>query len=340
MSVRSIIHLVLLAALFTAECIAWKKFSTNPEGMISLGNPALVLHLIIAGCAAVVGATWIRRARFSSRLTLAVFFFIIAGVLPAAGVLIVATIAWIFASEAGDGLRPEDKYVFGNPSSIAARRESRSKDVELRPLSEAMRSFSTKEIESMIHGLRHLHPSRLALFFLRRFQIDPQSNLQFAAQGVITANYERLESQLKTVTARLADHPNSVESHLAAGEILLELAAWTPEGDATATVYLDDALLHLAAVRKIDPNEARGILLEAKTQLALDNPSKVFRSNVTSDSARLLNLEAAFLAGNFSALPNIASQVEMVPAEYDETVGFWNGSIKAPAGHRNKSATA
>lgn len=298
----------------------------------------MVLHLSIAAAAAVVGATWIRHARFSTRFTLALFFLIIATVLPAAGVLLVATIACIFASKPGDGLRPEDKYVFGNPPSVAARRESRSKEVELRPLVEAMRSFSPNEIEGMIHGLRHLQPARSVLFFLRRFQIDPQSNLQFAAQGVLTANYERLESQLKTITARLVEKPACVESHLAAAEILLELAAWTPEGDATAAVYLEESLAHLAAVRQADPNESRRLALEARAQLALDNPMPFIRDGAASDSA-LLNLESAFLAGHFSALPRLASELASAPSGAEETIGFWNGRINPPAAPRSKPAT-
>ena len=331
---RSLIITAILIGLFVLETMAWNQFRQHAEVSTAGTNMALMLHCGAALAAAITGSFWLKKARPSSRVTLSILFFILAVVLPVGGVFIVAALAWILASPAGDGLRPEDSYVFGNPPAIAARHESRDKKVETRTLCEAMRTLNVDELESMIHGIRHLQPRRLVLHFLRRFQIDPQSNLQFASQGVITASMEQLESQLRTITARLTENPADVESHVAAAEVLLDLAAWTPDGDATAQVYREDALHHLSQVQQADPQNQRAWNLAAIAHLGLEEPrgAQAAISRLSdSDPTQLLRMQAEFLVGNFARLPELASRVESASFEYYDALGFWNGSMPTPA---------
>ena len=232
-AMRRLFPSLLILVLFAVEAWAWGQFRA---GATDEARQALALwtHFGVALFVAVLASWVLPQITLPTRLTLVVLCFILAAVLPLGGVLLVLALSWILSTPAAGGERAEDRYIFGNPMAIAARRESRRPDPELMPLGEVMRSFSNLELEKMIHGLRHLHPSRLTLHFLRRFQNDPASNLQFASQGVMTANLERLESQLKTVSARLHADSCNAASQLAAAEILLELAAWTPDGDATA----------------------------------------------------------------------------------------------------------
>jgi hypothetical protein len=340
---RNAIVAMLLLVLAGIEAWAWNQFRHGSESSPATANMALMTHLAVALAAAILGSFWLKQARFSTRATLVVLFVILAAILPVGGVIIVALVAYILATPAGDGLRPEDKFVFGNPQAVAARRESRQKDVEIRPLAEAMRSFDVHGLESMIHGLRHLQPPRLTRHFLRRFQIDPQSNLQFAAQGVITSNLERLESQLKTVLARIAEAPNDAASRLAAGEILLELADWTPIGDATAQVYRQDAMQHLQILASAQPENDQVWERMAKALVGLNDPASALvalsRISQREPSSLLLEMEAHFLSGQFEMLPDLAKELgaAQTPVAY-EPLGFWSGEIDPPASMKPRAA--
>jgi hypothetical protein len=344
LAIRRILPSLLLIGLFAIETWAWGQFASGNDvtGKESMG---LWTHVIVASLVALVGSFSIERLSIPTRVTLVILFFILAGILPLAGVLVVLALSWVLSTPASTGERPEDRYVFGNPMAVAARRESRKPLPELSSLSEAMRSFSLLELEKMIHGLRYLHPSRLTLHFLRRFQTDPASNLQFASQGVITANLERLESQLKTVTARLATAtgPAAIDSHLAVAEILLELAAWTPAGDATAQVYLDDSLKHTDAVLQAQPESQRALHLQALAYIALDETiaaeQRIARLTdpALQDLVLISKMEVELRASKYTHLPSLAKRLKSAPPEVNEVIGFWTGSISAPAALRAKS---
>jgi hypothetical protein len=338
---RRLLPFILILALFVVEAWAWQQFRSGSTAT-EQQRYALWTHVIVAAGVAILASLTIGNANLSTRVTLVVLFFIVGVVLPLAGILVVLALGWILSTPAGTGLRPEDSYVFGNPMAIAARRESRQAQPELSPLTEAMRSFSALELEKMIHGLRHLRPSRLTLHFLRRFQTDPASNLQFASQGVITGNLEQLESQLKTVTARIEASPRNIDARLAAAEILLELAAWTPEGDATAQVYLDDVLLHLQEVLSQEPQSQRALQLQVQALLGLDQSAAVaeplakLTNAAYQDDALLAAMQADLRAGEYRNLASLAARVEHPNAEVEETLGFWTGSIEPPAALRPK----
>lgn len=337
---RSLILLIILTALFLIETWAWNQFRQEGPGTSGQRQFAIFVHIFISAAAAIAGSLWLNKVRLSTRMTLSAWFFVLAGILPVAGVPVVAMLAWILASPAGDGLRPEDRYTFGNPPALTARRESRKAHPELRTLAEAMRSFSSLELESMIHGLRHLQPTRLALHFMRRFQIDRKSNLQFAAQGAISSHLETLEVQLKAISSRMEKDPSNAEARLAAAEILLDLAAWTQEGDATALVFRTDAIKHLSHVAPNNPNAARLTLL---AELGLKNIPATCVSlgrlqSLTGDQETFLKMQASFLAGEYSLLPQLASAVSDAPTDYHESIGYWSGEIPAPTALRPKPA--
>jgi len=338
MSPRPLTFLLVYGGLFAAEILTWSQFRQSE----TLASPALRLaaavHLGIAAAAAIAGSLWLRRASLGTRVTLTIFFSILAAVLPIAGVVVVGAMAWIFTRPAGDGLRPEDKYVFGNPEAQAARRESRGKTPELRPLAESMRSLGALEMEELIHGVKHLRPQRLTLHFLRRFQTDPHSNLQFAAQGIISGAFEHHESQLKTLTARLKSNPDDTEASLGIAEVLLEMASWTPDGDATADICRRDALEHLQKVLYREPQCSRALLLQARCHLELNESGSALAAIESLPdaedevgAARLLEMEAAFRSGDWASLPALARQIDHPPAEFTEALGFWSGAAKPPA---------
>ncbi len=333
MSGRTLLHIIAFAALAIGEVIAWITFR-RLGGETGPYSSALLLHAGVAAGAALAGSTWLRSASLATRATLGLFFFTIAAVLPVAGILAVGAFAWIFALPAGDGLRPEDRYEFDNPEAISARRESRNADPELRPLAESMRSLSLAELEHMVHGLKFLSPHRQSLHFLRRFQTDPHSNLQFAAQGVITGAVEGFEAQLKTLAARLKEDPRHVETHLACAEVLMGLASWTPEGDATADVYRQDAMEHLREAQALDPDNARILSLQAQCNLALNKPdtTRVCARRLRglqgeTDFTRLMDLQALFLDGNWAALPPLAAQIQDAPPDFSESLAFWTKPV-------------
>lgn len=338
---RSILAILLLLGLCAVDFVNWKQYHHDAHDPLSSEQKVLLIHAILALAAATIGSLWLTKARWSTRFTLLSFFFIVALILPTVGTLIVAAMAWVLAMPAGDGLRPEDRYVFGNPPAIAARRETRSKDPELRPLCEAMRSFSAEELESMIHGLRHTNPRHHTLHFLRRFQVDANSNLQFASQGVITSNLEQLESRLKTITERLAASPTNQEAHLDAAEILLDLAEWTPQGDATSLVYLADALEHLRQTQVLQPNNQHSWRLAVEAHLGLDDAPAAMQALAKlppSETTRLLEMRTEFLAGNYSQLPALATSLANDAPVLHEVLGFWNGSWPKPASLLPKSS--
>jgi hypothetical protein len=91
-------------------------------------------------------------------------------------------------------------------------------------------------------------------------------------------------------------------------------------------------------VLKTNPNESRATSIRAQALLSLEEPRLAIRPNVTSDPARLVNLQAEFLSDNFADLPKLAAALEQVPAEFADPIGFWTGSTETPAGLRPKSA--
>jgi hypothetical protein len=331
---RSTIGFFALFSGFTAmEIAAWVLFRSNPD-MISA--PAVAVHCAAACGAALAGCWRLRSVALSARIALALLFLLLAAVLPVAGIPLVAALSAIFASSPGDGLRPEDRYVFGNPSALAARRESRHPAPDLMPLCESMRLAEAPHLQRMVHGLRFLQPKRQTLHFLQRYQSDSQSDLQFAAQGVIAAAVEQLEHQLQAVTRRLEENPLDDDAHTAAAEILLELAEWAPEGDATAGVYRKDALAHLQKIHGQDAdNDARICRLRTDAQLALrGGPGTSAAARLLAkipgfeDAATLAEAQAAFCRGDWHLLPAAAAKIHAAPADFAEPLAFWAGPLR------------
>ncbi len=49
-------------------------------------------------------------------------------------------------------------------------------------------------------------------------------------------------------------------------------------------------------------------------------------------------MQAAFLAGEYALLPQLAADVSHAPEDYYESIGFWSGKLSPPSALRAKSA--
>ncbi|MBP7948455.1 MAG: hypothetical protein KA004_02280 [Verrucomicrobiales bacterium] len=331
MSGRAVFFVFVFAALTLADILLWRRLPLD----VTLGSPqvlsALPIHLGICALAAGIASALLRKASMATRLTLLLLFFMLAAVLPAAGILLAGAMAWIFSSPAGDGLRPEDKFVIGNPKAMSARHESRERQPELRTLVESMRVLEGAPLESLVHGLKHLQPRRQVLQVLRRYQTDERTDLQFAAQGILSSAQEQLEAQLKELSGRLRENPQDLESRLGSAELLLAIASWSPEGDATADICRRDALRHLHQVAESGLECERSLQLQARCHLELHEPGEAQQSIRALDAdrwtTRLLEMEARYQSGDWKALPALAQVIDSAPAEFAEVLGFWAEAV-------------
>jgi hypothetical protein len=337
MSRKSLFLLVVTALLTVVEGVAWSRFQSG--GWNATG--VLALHLGAAAAAALICSTLFSGFRLSTRVTLVIFLVILTSVLPLAGIPIAGLITILLNTHAGDGKGPEDFLTVGNGPARLARRETREASPSLQPFCEAMRWYDEKDTERMLHGLRHMSSSRHTLHFLRRFQVDPRSSLQFASQAIISSEFELRELQVKELGERATENSQSPEPRIQLAEVLLSMADWTPEGDSTSNVYRRDALKHLEAANLRDPANSRTQLLMAKCHLGLGAPAQVaplvdaveMRQGHSLQSLEL-RLKAQQDLGNYQAVREIAAKASANPqvhlsAELSEAVAFWVGHKSA-----------
>ncbi len=318
------------------EVAAWLLFRDEaPPGLrdatASLGNvtaAGLFLHccsaLGMAGCALMQPGH-----RFGSRFALAVFCGIIAAVLPLAGVPAAGALLYLLGRPTHDQRRPEEDYVFGNPEATAARRETRQRHPELRPLVEACRALPQKDLARMIQGLRGLQPVADVVPLLQRYTNDEQAALQFAAQGVITSRVEDLEIQLKAHEEFLTTNPDHPDAHISAAEILMALMDWVPAGDATGGVYAAEAVDHLREAERAGARGQHIGLLRAAAALRAGDPHTALEiaahlRTLSDDqaAAALIEIEALCSAGRWQMAAAAAGQLRSVPARAAESIAF------------------
>ena len=327
----------LFGIIFTAvEFAAWLLFREQAPDQLrqatsTLGNmtaAGVLLHaaaaLGIATCALLQP-----RHRFGSRVALAIFCLIIAAVLPLAGVAVAATLLFILGRPSQDQRRPEEDYVFGNPEAIAARRETRQPQPELRPMVEACRLLPQAELARMIQGMRGLQPVPDVLPLLQRYSNDPQAALQFAAQGVMISRMEDLEIHLKNLKAHLVTDPANKDTHIAAAEVLMAMVEWIPAGDATAGIYAAEAVAHLreaerAGARGIHIGElrARAALLTGDPGTALETATYLRSLSADPTAPTLLEIEALCAAGRWQAAAALAGDLRGIPPHATESIAF------------------
>ena len=229
---------------------------------------ALAAHAIAAAGAALLGSLALTQATVLTRLTLFLFFLILTFTLPLLGIIITAALVLVLRQPASGGVRPEERFVFGNPEATAARRESRNSLPSLTPLAEGFRSMDEETLCQAILGLKHLGPTRSLAPFLQRFQQDPRTTVQFTAQAVISSATETLEETIHILRHRLAMNPADSENRLALADTLDQLTGWTPPGDATTAIRRREATAMVTEILMANPRESRALRLLVRLQLA------------------------------------------------------------------------
>lgn len=226
------------------------------------------LHAASAALAAILAAAALPQAILATRLTLLLFFLVLTGAIPVIGIALAAALALILRQPATGGVRPEEKFVFGNPEATAARREAHDPGPSLTPLAEGFRSMDEAALCQAILGLKHLGPPQAILPFLLRFQQDPRTSIQFTAQAVLSGAIETLEETVRVLRSRLSAAPDDPETRLALAETLENLAAWTPPHDATTLIRRREAATITATFLADFPANTRALQLGSRLQLA------------------------------------------------------------------------
>ena len=226
------------------------------------------LHTVAALFAAGQGAAALVQATKLTRFTLFLFFLVLTFTMPVLGILITAALALILRRPATGGVRPEERFVFGNPIATAARREAPAAPPTLTPLAEGFRSMDDDTLCQAILGLKHLGPPRALAPFLQRFQQDPRTSVQFTAQAVLSTATETLEETIRTLRLRMALGSADLENRLALADTLEQLAAWTPPGDATTAIRRREATALVTEILVTHPDETRALHLLARLQPA------------------------------------------------------------------------
>ncbi len=242
-------------------------FQDLPFSAIHHG-PASAVHAGSAFLAALLGLAALPQATAATRFTLFLFFLVLTLAMPVLGILITAALALILRRPATGGMRPEERFVFGNPEATAAHRESNPPPPTLTPLAESFRSMDEDTLCQAVLGLKHLGPARALAPFLQRFQQDPRTSVQFTAQAVLSSATEALEETIRTLRQRLATDPADCETRLALADTLEQLTAWTPPADATTAIRRQEATSLATEILTTNPGHTRALHLLARLQLA------------------------------------------------------------------------
>ena len=293
---------------------------TNPATSATSAN-LLILHAVLALLVALIGAAALPDTNKLTRLTLTIFFFVLALTIPIIGIFITTALVLLLRQPSLGGLRPEERFVFGNPEDISARRESRDPQANLIPLAASFRDMDEDTLCQAILGLKHLGPVRAIAPFLRRFQQDPRTSVQFSAQAVLTGATEALEETLRALRARAAADPRDPETALALASTLDQLADWTPPGDTTAALYRRDAAALLIPLQNHPTLQHRVLPLLARQQL---NTDPTAASSSTASPHPAAHLQSLFQQSRWDDLA--AAAQHLLPPGHAESQAFWTQS--------------
>ncbi len=292
----------------------------------------IIPHLSASILAALFGAAALPQATKSTRFTLFLFLLVLTLTLPVLGILLTAALALILRRPSTGGLRPEERFVFGNPEATAARREPHPAPPALTPLAEGFRSMDEDTLCQAILGLKHLGPPRALAPFLQRFQQDPRTSVQFTAQAVISRATETLEEAIRTLRQRLTENPADPESRLALADTLEQLTAWTPPGDATTAIRRREATALVTEVLTANPDDARALSLLARLQLAAaagtaaeQTAHRMAHSDPANTAAHQALLESLFHQARWDDLAAAARLAPPSPGQA-EPHAFWTSA--------------
>lgn len=333
---QPLLILPLTALLAVADSMALLQFSSHAPSLLngqvtSHHSTIWIIHGTVVWLAAGVAAAALPEATKLTRVTLFVFCLILAGVIPVAGVLITGALALILREPSTGGLRPEERFVFGNPEALAARPGSHSRPPLLVPFANTFRDMEEDTLCQAILGLRNLGPVPAIAPFLRRFQQDPRTAVQFTAQALISGAVEELEETALTLRQRLKENASDPESRLALASVLARLAEWTPPGDATASLYRRDAAALLQEIAAESNVHHRTLPLLAQLQLAeADGPSSMETltqwaavAHPADPALHRALMEALFHQGRWD---DLAAAAHQLPPSCDESNRFWTFS--------------
>lgn len=327
----------VFALLAAADAVACAGLAHAPVGWPltfltwnGTADSAWILHGAVAVCAGIMGSLSLHAGSFLTRLTLALFCTVIAAAIPVLGILIITALALILRHPSTGGLRPEERFVFGNPEAVAARRESRGPRPILTPFAENFRLMDEDTLCQAILGLKHLGPAASIAPFLRRFQQDPRTSVQFTAQAVLSGTTETLEETARELRARLTTTPDDPETLLALAGTLDQLADWTPPGDTTAAIYRRDAFAVLTKLESHPALQNRVLPLLARLQLASGDPQSslqttarwISQSGPGDEAAHAALLESLFQQTRWDDLSAAALQSPLQPGKA-ESLAFW-----------------
>lgn len=341
MPLPSLFLLAAFAVLAAVEAWALAFLSGHGDLMggdvLQIGSreAALGLHGLTGAAAAGLGATAVPEDRPASRRTLFFFFGILVIFIPGVGLIMVGALALILATPSTGGLRPEERFVFGNPEAQAARRGSRGGQPLLVPLASALRRMEEAQLCQTLLGLQHLGPVQGILPFLLRFQQDPRTRVQFTAQALVSGAVERLEETLSSLRTRLGEFPDDPETRLAMADTLARLAEWSPKGDPGAILCRRDAVSLLDGLSDNPAVQSRSLPLLTRLHLAAaDGPAAMaswlqWAEKVpTIDPALQQALqEALFYEARWDDLAGAARQSPPAPGASGQ---FWTSPPERP----------
>ena len=320
--IRSLFAAVLGLGALTATVLSCRLFGAGevPAALAPVLGPdsataALWLHGTSAVLAALAALTATRAAGLSSGITLFVLYALIAGSLPVIGLLCVAAIALMLGRPPRSSRLAEDRFAIGLPRLMSA--EEQPPPI-LEPYATLIPKMEPAHLGPLLLGLRHVGgaPDFPELPILRRFQSDPNPELQFFAQGQLASAQDELETAL--------ERAQSAGRCLTVAELHLLLARRCPPGDVhTRRIHAQAALKTLEA----GPSSPETNALRVQAALLLNDPAEARRwlsDSTDGPSARAAG-ETLLLEGRFSALRSHLSSLRQSPdSVLSEVASFWH----------------
>ncbi len=313
---------ILALAALVAEGLSCMVYSSGAVpgwlGQLSgdAGSPALMLHGICAVFAALAALTLTRASSLTAGVTLFIFYSMIAGTLPVFGLVCLAVLAAMLSRPPASARLAEDRYLIGLPRLAAA---AETAEIVTEPYATLIPRLDPGQVGRLLLGLRHMGgaPDFPELPLLRRFQSDPNPQLQFFAQGQLSSAQDELESALERAQA--------AENFLSVAEVHLLLARRCPPGDTHTR------RLHAQASREALARCAPSALaddLTLQTALLLDDAAETKRLlKMAPDDSSTARARAEMLlaTGQFSALrSHLASWRQSADPVLTEVASFWH----------------
>lgn len=312
------IFLLLLGVAFALAAVFfwWPHRGGGFAGALSAAPQALPVHLAGAVLFAIGAA-----GTFSRQMAL--FYFVLALVLPLMGMLTVLGLSGILRGESASQLQ-EDELELGNP--ILVRAEPGAAPVFLKPFARMMREEQAGSIGRMILGLSKSGGAERGYQVLRRFQQDADVELQFYAQSAQRGATEGLELQLKLLRSKLAGEAENGAVRAALAEVLIGLAGQRTTSGSDANAYVRRALEHLKRL----PESAKRAALEVRGYLLVREPAgaRAALERLPDGDLRRPGLEAEVLYAerDWGRLSEFAEGFETSDIQLRTARAFWRQS--------------